>query len=153
MIWKFLRKTEWLETCTIHMTSKKHIKISLTSNFNLKCTISWTMLYNYSVSVQPGRGTVQLNQSNRLLSTLTGVSKLGRTTSIYNSLVASHRDGVYLDHNPNRSYESLTTRPIGANRWIFCPISKRIHIFDLDFGQIPYTQYLIQYTLYSIAYT
>ena len=76
-------------------TSKKHIKISLTSNFNLKCTISWTMLYNYSVSVQPGRGTVQLNQSNRLLSTLTGVSKLGRTTSIYNSLVASHRDGVY----------------------------------------------------------
>ena len=34
----------YYETCTIHMTST-HIKISLTSNFKSKCTISWTMLY------------------------------------------------------------------------------------------------------------
>ena len=38
-----------------------------------------------------------------------------------------------LDHNPNRSYESETSRPIGANLSTFRPISERIHIFDLHF--------------------
>ena len=41
---------------------------------------------------------------------------------------------ISLDHNPNRSYDSSYSRPIGANKRIFCPISERIHIFDLDFG-------------------
>ena len=40
----------------------------------------------------------------------------------------------YWDHNPNRSYDSSTSRPIGAKKWIFRPISERIHIFNLDFG-------------------
>ena len=40
---EIFEKIEWLETCTIHMTSK-HIKISLTSNFQFQCSILWTVL-------------------------------------------------------------------------------------------------------------
>ena len=41
---KIKSKIEWLEMCTIQMTSKR-IKISLTSNFLFQCTILWTVLY------------------------------------------------------------------------------------------------------------